>query len=62
METQPFRGEEDPVLLTEPNSPTGTPVAVVVPLDPDFDNNVKPNVPGVKVDVVTEVHNVIIKK
>jgi heme-degrading monooxygenase HmoA len=27
-----------------------------------FDNNVKPNVPGVKVDVVTEVHNVIIKK
>ena len=27
-----------------------------------FDNNVKPNVPGVKVDVVTEVHNVVIKK
>jgi len=26
-----------------------------------FDNNVKPNVPGVEVDVVTEVHNVIIK-
>ena len=26
-----------------------------------FDNNVKPNVPGVKVDGVTEVHNVIIK-
>ena len=27
-----------------------------------FDNNVKPNVPGVKVDMVREVHNVIIKK
>jgi hypothetical protein len=27
-----------------------------------FDNNVKPNVPGVKVDELTEVHNVILKK
>ncbi len=27
-----------------------------------FDNTVKPNVPGVKVDVVTEVHTVIIKQ
>jgi heme-degrading monooxygenase HmoA len=27
-----------------------------------FDNNVKPNVPGVEIDVVREVHNVIIKK
>jgi hypothetical protein len=27
-----------------------------------YDNNVEPNVPGVKVDGVTEVHNVIIKK
>jgi hypothetical protein len=27
-----------------------------------FDNNVKPNVPGVKVDSVIDVHNVIVKK
>jgi len=27
-----------------------------------FDNNVKPNVPGVEIDEVREVHNVIIKK
>ncbi|HEY5272806.1 MAG TPA: hypothetical protein VIJ34_06180 [Acidimicrobiales bacterium] len=27
-----------------------------------FDNNVKPNVPGVGIDEVREVHNVIIKK
>ena len=27
-----------------------------------FDNNVKPNVPGVEIDVVREVHNVIIKR
>ncbi len=27
-----------------------------------FDNNAKPNVPGVKVDELTEVHNVILKK
>lgn len=27
-----------------------------------FDNNVKPNVPGVQVDEVRDVHNVIIKK
>lgn len=27
-----------------------------------FDNNVKPHVPGVEIDVVKEVHNVIIKK
>jgi hypothetical protein len=26
-----------------------------------FDNNVKPNVPGVEIDEVREVHNVIIK-
>ena len=27
-----------------------------------FDNNVKPNVPGVEIDEVKEVHSVIIKK
>ena len=27
-----------------------------------FDNNVKPNVPGVEIDAVRDVHNVIIKK
>jgi heme-degrading monooxygenase HmoA len=27
-----------------------------------FDNNVKPNVPGVQVDEVRDVHNVVIKK
>jgi heme-degrading monooxygenase HmoA len=27
-----------------------------------FDNNVKPNVPGVKVDEMRDVHNVVIKK
>lgn len=27
-----------------------------------FDNNVKPNVPGVEVDEVREVHNVVVKK
>lgn len=27
-----------------------------------FDSTVKPNVPGVKVDEVTDVHNVILKK
>ncbi len=27
-----------------------------------FDNDVKPNVPGVKVDELTEVHNVMLKK
>ena len=27
-----------------------------------FDNNVKPNVPGVEIDEVREVHNVIIKE
>jgi len=27
-----------------------------------FDNNVKPNVPGVKVDAVLDAHHVVIKK
>jgi len=27
-----------------------------------FDNNVKPNVPGVEIDEVREVHNVVVKK
>ena len=27
-----------------------------------FDNNVKPNVPGVEIDEVREVHNVLIKQ
>jgi heme-degrading monooxygenase HmoA len=27
-----------------------------------FDNNVKPNVPGVQIDVVMDVHNVVVNK